>query len=210
MPPPNDVLRVGELLCARIGHDLGGVIGTLIGALELTDDPAVAAEAQALARQAVAELRQHLELQRASWGPAAAALSLPALRSLVEAMPFARRCVLDLAGLPDGTVFSPSFGRVVLNLVLLAIESLSGSGKVTLIGGGSDLVVAIAGPRAAWPAGLAACLATEAAAWAALRDPAALQMPLTVLLARSAGLRLSLLLAAGQSSNVPPLRLQKV
>jgi len=210
MPPSHDPLRAGELLCARISHDLSSMIGTLAGALELTNDPAVAAEALALARQAATELRQLLELQRASWGPPAAALSLPALRTMLAEMPFARRCVLDLDGLPRDTVFAPAFGRVVLNLLLLAIESLNGSGAVTLTGGGTDLVVALAGPRAAWPAGLPGCLASEAGAWAALHDPATLRMPLTALLARSLGLRLSLLVPAGPPTPAPPLRLQKV
>ncbi|HTW68721.1 MAG TPA: histidine phosphotransferase family protein [Acetobacteraceae bacterium] len=210
MAAPNDASRLAELLCARISHDLGGMIGTLAGALELTDDPSVAAEALALARQAAAELRQHLQLQRASWGPATAPLTLPGMRSLMEGQPIARRCHLDFAGLPEDTVFSPSFGRAVLNLLLLAMEALNGTGTVTLTGSGTDLIIAIAGARAAWPAGLAACLATEQTAWATVRDPTTLQMPLTVLLARALGLHLSLLLPVGAAPLPPPLRLQKV
>jgi len=210
MAEPNDASRLAELLCARISHDLGGMIGTLAGALELTDDPSVAAEALALARQAATELRQHLQLQRASWGPATAPLTLAGLGTLMEGQPIARRCRLDLAGLPEGTEFSPSFGRAVLNLLLLAMEALNGTGTVTLSGGSTDLVVAIAGPRAAWPAGLAACLAGEQTTWATVRDPTTLQMPLTVLLARALGLHLSLLVPAGASPAPAPLRLQKV
>jgi histidine phosphotransferase ChpT len=210
MSASKDATRLAELLCARISHDLGGMIGTLAGALELTDDPSVAAEALALARQAASELRQHLSLQRASWGPAAVPLTLPGLRSLMESQPTARRCRLDLAGVAEDTVFAPSFGRVVLNLLLLAMEALNGAGTVTLTGNGTDLIVAIAGPRAAWPAGLAAFLAGEQTTWAAVRDPTTLQMPLTVLLARALGLHLSLLLPTGVSPLPPPLRLQKV
>ena len=90
--------------------------------------------------------------------------------------------------------FPPHSPACCSNLLLLAADSLNGTGTVTLAGTGTDLVVAIAGPRAAWPAGLAASLANEAAAWAALNDPRTLQMPLTVLLARTLGLRLGALL----------------
>lgn len=207
MPAPEERLRLAEQLCDRISHDLSGVIGTLCGALDMTDDPAVAGEAALVARQAATELRHRLELQRACWGSAPAALDLPALRLLAEGLPQGRRCALDLAGLPEATVFSPGFGRVVLNLLLLASESLRFGGVIALSGSGSDLVVAIAGPHAAWPDGLVRCLASADAAWDALRDPRSLLLPLTALLARSQGLRLSLLLPAGAPGPAPPLRL---
>jgi histidine phosphotransferase ChpT len=199
-----DPLRLAELVCARISHDLGGTIGTLAGALELAEDPAVAEEALALAIQAATELRQRLELQRATWGPTGGVLDLAALRGLAEGLPHARRCTIDFSGLPDNTTFAAPFARVVLNLLLLAGDALNGGGTVTLTGSGTDLIVAIAGPRAAWPAGLAGCL------WAAIRDARSLQMPLTALFARAFGLRLSLLIPAGPGGPAPPLRLCEV
>ncbi len=210
MSGASDPLRLAELVCARMSHDLGGTIGTLAGALELAEDPSLAAEALALANQAAVELRQRLELQRATWGPTAGPLGLAALRSLAEGLQHGKRCTLDLSALPEDTVFSPPFARVVLNLLLLAGDALNGSGEVTLAGIGTDLVIAIAGPRAAWPSGMAGCLASEAAAWAALRDARSLQMPLTALLARALGLRLTLLLPAGPGGPAPPLRLCEV
>ncbi len=207
MSGASDKLRLAELVCARMSHDLGGTIGTLTGALELAEDPAVVTEALALARQAATELRQRLELQRASWGPTADALDLAALRHLAEGLPHASRCTIDFSALPEDTVFAPPFARVVLNLLLLAGDALNGSGEVTLAGSGTDLVIAIAGPRAAWPSTLASVLASEAAAWATLQDARSLQMPLTALLTRSLGLRLSLLMPAGPGGPAPPLRL---
>lgn len=210
MPAPKHPLRAAELLCARFSHDLGGMIGTLSGALELADDPAVGAEAVSLAQHSVVELRQRLELLRASWGPPVEPLTLPGLRSLAEGLPQARRCLLDDSSLAKDTIFSPRFARGVLNLLVLAAEALNGGGTVTLTGSNRDLLVAIAGPRAAWPMGLAACLTSEQAAWAALDDPTTLQMPLTILLSRSLGLRLSLLIPAGPDGPMPLLRLQEL
>jgi histidine phosphotransferase ChpT len=210
MSGASDPLRLAELICARMSHDLGGTVGTLAGALELAEDPSVATEALTLANQAAAELRQRLELQRATWGPTAGPLDLAALRTLAEGSPHARRCTIDFSALPENTAFSPPFARVMLNLLLLAGDALNGSGEVTLIGSGTDLILAIAGPRAAWPSGLAGCLASEAGAWAALRDARSLQMPLTALLARAFGLRLTLLMSAGPGGPAPPLRLSEV
>ncbi|HVC60616.1 MAG TPA: histidine phosphotransferase family protein [Acetobacteraceae bacterium] len=210
MSGASDKLRLTELVCARMSHDLGGMIGTLAGALELAEDPSVAGEALALANQAAIELRQRLQLLRATWGPTAGPLDIAALRSLAEGLPHARRSTINFAALPVDIAFSPSFARVVLNLLLLAGDALNGSGEVTLAGTGTDLVIAIAGPRAAWPSGLAGCLASEAGAWAALRDARSLQMPLTALLARGCGLRLSLLMPAGPGGPAPPLRLYEV
>lgn len=210
MSGASDPLRLAELVCARMSHDLGGTIGTLAGALELAEDPTVAAEALALATQAATELRQRLELQRATWGPTTGSLDLAALRSLAEGLPHAKRCSIDFSGLPDDTAFSPSFARVLLNLLLLAGDAMNGSGEVTLAGSGTDLIIAIAGSRAAWPSGLAGVLTSEAAAWAALRDARSLQLPLTALLARACGLRLSLLMPGGPGGPAPPLRLCEV
>lgn len=209
MPASRNPLRLAEFLCARISHDLGGMIGTLGGALEIAEDPAVAAEALALANQSSGELRLRLELLRASWGPATAPLDLPRLRSLADGVPHAGRFSLNLAGVPRQTVFAPAFARVLLNLLMLAGEALHGGGEIALTGNATDLAVALAGPNAAWPSGLAGCLASDTAAWRALRDPRSLQMPLTALLARALGLRLTLLLA-GRPGRVPPLRLQEV
>jgi histidine phosphotransferase ChpT len=205
-----DSLRLAELLCARMSHDLSGTIGTLAGALEMLDDPSVAAEALAVVNQAAADLRGRLELQRAAWGPTGQSLDLAALRHLAEGLPHAKRCTTDFSSLPEDTVFAPPFARVTLNLLLLASEALNGGGEVTLAGSGTDLIIAIAGPRAAWPTGLAGCLASEAGAWAAVQDARSLQAPLTALLARALGLRLTMLMSAGPGGPAPPLRLCKV
>jgi hypothetical protein len=102
-------------------------------------------------------------------------------------------------------VFPSPASRLLLNLLMLAAEGLPGGGTVGLAGGPADLFVMIAGPRAGWPSGLAACLADPAEAFAALTDTRALQMPLTALLARGHDVRLSLLMGVG--NGIPGLRM---
>ena len=60
---------------------------------------------------------------------------------------------------------SPGAARVVLNLLLLASESLAGGGIVALSGSPADnILVTISGPHAAWPAGLGTWFIDETAA----------------------------------------------
>ena len=87
------------------------------------------------------------------------------LRGFAECLSSSRRVLLDLAGLEPGAVFPPPAARVVLNLLLLAAESLPGGGIVALSGSPAhSILMTISGPRAAWPAGLATWLNDETAA----------------------------------------------
>ena len=208
----NETLRLAELLCARLCHDLSGPLGALIGVLEVARDEQPDSETLALAEDTAVELAQRLKLLRAAWGHDSDDLDVARLRGFADCLSSSRRVRLDLAGLESDAVFAPPVGRIVLNLVLLAAESLPGGGIVALSGSPVDSVlVTISGPRAAWPAGFALCLNDETAAREAiLTDPRRLQGPLTALLARGLGLRLSMLMPAGAMGDAevsPPLLL---
>jgi hypothetical protein len=119
---------------------------------------------------------------------------------------------LDTAGLDPDAVFPATEARLVLNLMLLAAECLPGGGTIALAGTpGESVAATIAGPRASWPTGLAGWLHDEAAAWEALlAEPRRLQVPLTVLLVRRLGARLSMLMPTGpvgEADTAPPLLL---
>jgi hypothetical protein len=133
------------------------------------------------------------------------------LRGFADSLSSSRRVTLDVAGLAPDAVFPPPVGRVMLNLVLMAAESLPGGGTVALFGSPQDnILVTISGPRAGWPPGLAALIADEAVAGQAMiADPRRLQAPLTALLVRGLGLRLSILMPAGPTAAAgpPPLLL---
>jgi histidine phosphotransferase ChpT len=188
-----DALWVAECLCARLCHDLAGALGALMGSLELArDDEAMGREAIQLASATGQALVARLRLLRAAWVGEGMPLDLAHLAELAEGLT-ERRVTLDLTGLPRATMFEPAVGRVVLNLVLLGAEALPVGGTVWLEPAGPDLVLGIAGPRTEWPPGLAASLAGDIV----IEGPRALQAPLTVLIARAAGFRLSLLVPAG-------------
>ena len=107
--------------------------------------------------------------------------------------------------------FSPAAGRLILNVLLLAAESLPGGGIVALSGSpASSVLVTIAGPEGAWPRGFSACLMDKSAAWAAATGVRSLQAPLTALIARQhPGVTMSMLMPAGAGTEaaLPPLLL---
>jgi len=196
-----DALRLAEILTARLCHDLSSSIGSLDQALALTAEAMPAEnEAFALARQAASDLTQRLRWRRAAWTSDGGPLDLLELRAMV-ATP---RVELDIGGMAPSSVFSAPMGRGLLNVLLLAIESLPRGGRIRLGGSGRDVAVAIDGANAVWPASLARALAGERLGF---DDPRSLQAPLTVLLARDLGLRLTMMLGTGPGA--PPLRLME-
>jgi histidine phosphotransferase ChpT len=212
MTGTSEALRLAELLSARLCHDLSGPLGALIGVLEVARDEQPDSEALALAEETAVQLAQRLKLLRAAWGRDGDDLDVARLRGFAESLFSSRRVRLDLEGLESDALFSPEAARVVLNLLLLASESLAGGGIVALSGSPAEsILVTISGPRAAWPAGLGAWLVDEAAAVeAVMADARSLQGPLTTLLARGHGFRLSMLMPAGPMSEAefsPPLLL---
>jgi histidine phosphotransferase ChpT len=201
-----DAVRLAELVCARFSHDLSGLLGSLCGVLELlAEQPGETPEEVTLAVETATEMMDRLRLLRAAWGGVSEPLNPAGLRRLGGAVLESRRIRLDLDGIAAETVLPAPAARLVLNVLLLAAEALPRGGVVALSGDPATRMVAqIAGVGAAWPAGLALCLADEAHAWSALGSPRTLQPPLTALLASAAGLRLSLLLSAGAGPAGPP------
>jgi histidine phosphotransferase ChpT len=202
----DDRLRLTELVCARLCHDLSGLLGSLVGTLELVTEASEDTEAAQVATTTATELALRLTLLRAAWGGQAEPLDLPRLTVLARGLA-GRRLVLDLSGLPDTTIFPPTMARVILNLLLLAADSLPQGGVLRLDGGPTDLIARLVGHGAAWPAGLMGMLADSDTAWQALVEPRTLLAPLTVLFAHDHGVNLAVLLPSGSPTTPPPLRL---
>ena len=208
----SDSLRLAELLCARLCHDLSGPLGALIGILEIAREEQPEGETLALAEDTANELVQRLKLLRAAWGQDGDDMDVARLRGFAECLSSEPAGAVGSGRAGARRTFPPPAARVVLNLLLLAAESLPGGGIVAFSGSPAhSILMTISGPRAAWPAGLAIWLNDEAAAWEAmLADPRRLQGPLAALLARGFGLRLSMLMPTGPMGDaefLPPLLL---
>jgi len=202
----DDRVRLAELVCARLCHDLSGLLASLTGTLDLLAENVETDDTMTVALDAAVDLTRRLRLLRAAWAGMARPLTLSDLTSLAEGAE-GRHIHLDVSRLAPDTIFAPAMGRLVLNLLLLAADSLPRGGTLHLDGDEDDLVVRLDGPQAAWPAGLTGMLVDEDAAWDALGEARGLQAPLTALLAHADGLVLSVLLVGGGPAAAPPLRL---
>jgi hypothetical protein len=197
MPGTLGALRLIELTAESLCQALDGPASLL--------RQAVSAQPDARAADAVRALISQLQLRQAAWGPAADPVSLDQITGLAHGLP--NHVGLDLSALHAATVFSPAPGRIVLNILLLAADSLPTGGQIILAGATDDLFVRIIGHAAAWPQGLALLLANEAEARNALSDGQSLQMAVTALFARAAGIRLSALFPPASASEPAILRL---
>lgn len=197
-------LRLAELLATKLCHDISGPLNTMLGAADVAeDDPSATAEAFGLMVDASKGMAARLQICRAAWG-GGGAMSGPAFAKLASNLE-GRRFRLDLQRLETGVDFSADAARILLNILLVAGESLPRGGVAALQGNPShDVILQIDGPQAAWPADFMALLADPAEAWAMLDDPARLQTQLTVLLAAQAGIRISVLMG-NTATPAPPL-----
>jgi histidine phosphotransferase ChpT len=199
-------LRLIELTSTRLCHDISGLIGSLDHVLTTpadgaTLDPTLEKMAFGTARA----LTTRLELRRTAWGPDGDPMPLTRVQRLAGGLP--EQVTVDASALDQSAVFPAATGRIVLNLLLLAAESLPSGGTVVLAGDPADLFVRITGPAAAWPTGIAVCLSDETEARSALTERRSLQMALTALLAHAAGIRLSVLMSPTARNEPPILRL---
>ncbi len=206
-----DPLRLAELMAARLCHDLSGPVGPMAGMLELArEEPAAAEEALAVVSASTDGLVARIRLLRAAWGGDCGAMGIEAISALLAAGLAHRRVRLEVSGFagpaPAGEVLPAATARLLLNVLMLGVESLPGGGTVTCARQpDGDIVIRIDGPRAAWPAELALCLADPAAAGRMLQDPRGVQAPFTALLASRSGPLLAMLFAAGPAGAAPPL-----
>ncbi len=202
-------LLVAELICARICDEIGGLVGPLKGSLELEPGQGgeAALKAMGSALEASGGLAGRIALFRGAWAETRAGISVRQLAHMTQALPRARRLRVDLTGLPVRANFPVPMSRMILNALLLAMDCLPRGGTVSLSAEHrSEVMVAIEGIHAAWPAGLARMLADPELAWAAIGQGEDWLACLVILLSVRLGIRLSLPETAGRKrrSKAPP------
>ena len=195
----NGALGLAELLASRLCHDLSGPVAGVASALELALDEQPRSEALNAAEEAATVLNARIRLLRAAWGPDPSPLSLSEIAGMTAGLPGAPRTAADLSALAARPDLSPNVARVLLNVLLLAAEALKGEGRISAGLSGMDIAILIQGKRAAWPEHLAQVLQDPDAALSAVQNSRHVQAPLTSLIAREAGVRLSFLVATGNS-----------
>ena len=189
-------LRLADALCARLCHDLSSPLGTLMGALEMmAEDPSSAEDALPIASETAAAMGARLRLLRAAWAGDCGPLTVAQMQELATGLP--PRIQTDLTGLQNGPFDGPT-ARTLLNMMILGMEALPRGGTVKLSSTeGGDFILSVEGKGSAWPAGLDQALIDPSAV--SLDNPRAVQPPITAMLARAAGRRLSLLPSIGEA-----------
>ncbi len=189
----SESLQLGEMMCARICHDLGGLAGTLAGALDLAQEEHGAEndEAVILAREAAEALAHRLRLFRVVFGPVSDSLGAPGIADLAAELD--ERVQVDVSGLGPNPLTGQQ-ARLALAMLMLGAEALPAGGTVQISADADGaLRVAAHGTRAAWRPSVIPGLAGVVPS-----GPRDLLAPLCVLLASATGLGLT-------AEEVPPV-----
>lgn len=152
-----DGLALAQALCARLCHDLGGPVGSLLTVAEL--GAAGGAEAEELARSALDQLHRRIHLYRLLAG-SAEDLSRTGLEACLHGMLGHGKVRLDATRLAEGGAVPAAFVPALLAAILLAAEGVPRGGAVILSGDPRrELLLTLDGKGAAWPPALGALLA---------------------------------------------------
>lgn len=133
----HDPLRLAQLLCARLCHDLAGPLGGAAAGAELLADEAgdlgdPAAEAVALIAGSVRSAAARLAFLRAALGQGGAPSGSAGLRRMIEATLADGPVTLDWRDADEGACWEPGAAKLLLNLALLGREALPRGGRLTV------------------------------------------------------------------------------
>lgn len=166
-------LRVAQLLCSRVCHDLIGPVGAVSSGIELMgEDGSMAEDAMALIVKSSAQASRRLAFFRTAFGLGGATgpRAVSEGRDLAAALFDKGRAELDWP--PEATrcaegVVGPLAVKLLLNLVLLGVDCLPRGGAVAVraapMGDGVGIAVTAAGEGARLRDGVADAMAADPA-----------------------------------------------
>ncbi|MEK9673379.1 MAG: histidine phosphotransferase family protein [Rhodospirillaceae bacterium] len=132
-------LRLAQLLCSRLCHDLVGPAGAVNAGLELAKEGGLDDGAMDLMTMSAGEITRRLAFFRIAFGAASGkasvggGLSANDARALAEDLLQGGKVALDWPDNRDEPdLFDPAVGKVLLLLILIASESLPRGGEVAV------------------------------------------------------------------------------
>ncbi len=131
-------LKASQFLCSRICHDLIGPVGAVNAGMELLSDLSVADdEALGLVADSAGQITRRLAYYRVAFGAGGGSgpRALTEARKLALDLMAGGKVTLDWPDDGDGTTGSPVTGggvKLLMNMVLLAIDSLPRGGTVAV------------------------------------------------------------------------------
>ena len=157
---------LAALMCARICHDLVSPVGALGTAIEILDDDSNAdmhADALDLVKSSSRKASAKLKFLRLAFGAAGSApgvLATAELEALTRDMFGDAKPDLVFEFASDG--LDKARARLLLNLVMLGVQSVPRGGEVRIQTQADALVVSATGPRARLDEGVARALSGRA------------------------------------------------
>ncbi len=129
-----DDLRLAQLLCSRLCHDLAGPAGAVANGLELLEDTAGDAATRALLAASSRRLGRGLALYRAAFGLSGGRPQMPLAKARALAVDYldGSKLILDWPDDSAHEVVGADFGRLLLSVVLLAAGLLPRGGHIRL------------------------------------------------------------------------------
>lgn len=132
----SESLLLAEMMCARLCHDMAGPVGAAAAGAELVGDGGADDETLALVAASAAGAVARLKFFRAAFGPATNVQRSHVIRDLIHAYfqssMSAASTGWDLKWDGDPAELDAGMARLVLNLALLARDSLPRGGNVAV------------------------------------------------------------------------------
>ncbi|HNB27422.1 MAG TPA: histidine phosphotransferase family protein [Alphaproteobacteria bacterium] len=130
-------LRALELACSKLCHDVISPIGAVNNGLELLeeeDDAALKAEAAALAQRSARRASILLQVFRSAFGNAGNQPSFGPREAaaLGQELLAGGKVQLIAPDLPEASALPPGFGKLVVNVIVMAADALPRGGTVEL------------------------------------------------------------------------------
>jgi len=153
-------LRALELACSKLCHDVISPIGAVNNGLELLeeeDDGALKEEATALAQRSARRASILLQVYRSAFGNAGNQQTFGPREAVALAQDYLQtgKAQLTAADLPDSSTVPTGYGKLILNLIILAADALPRGGTINLVVrspqlGAGSIELDCAGQQIAW------------------------------------------------------------
>lgn len=164
-------LRALELACSKLCHDVISPIGAVNNGLELLeeeDDAALKAEAAALAQRSARRASILLQVYRSAFGNAGNQASFGPREAVALGQELLSGGKVQLIGsaLPESAQFPAGYGKLTINVIVLAADTLPRGGTVELNvtspqSGKGGIEVQCGGQQIAWSQEFAHAIARE-------------------------------------------------
>ncbi len=156
--------KVMELLCSKICHDLVSPVGAVNNGIELMRElgTEMAGDAIDLIESSVGQASARLKIFRLVYGAAGSeqTIAFADIKEVFEDWIRNSRSQVSWEGVPNLDEAPKGFGKVLLNLLILASECNPGDGSITISFENNSAIIKVEGKKPSLYEGMTECLDT--------------------------------------------------